>query len=54
MSVNYSRLVALMVAALAVPLAEAHPLTAHAAAWQAFVHPFVGLDHVLAMLVVGV
>jgi urease accessory protein len=36
------------------PLAQAHPLGAHHELWRAFVHPFGGIDHLLAMLVIGV
>ncbi len=53
MSFKLTHTPALLIGLLAAPLAEAHPLAAHAAEWQAFIHPFLGLDHVLAMLVVG-
>ena len=55
MPIPHHRNPAVVIAALlASPVAEAHPLAAHVAAWQAFIHPFSGADHVLAMLAVGV
>ena len=53
MSVKHHRALTLVIALLVAPIADAHPLAAHAAAWQAFMHPFSGLDHVSAMLVIG-
>lgn len=38
---------------LAAPMVQAHPLAAHGDALHAFLHPFSGLDHVAAMLVIG-
>lgn len=35
------------------PLAEAHPLAAHTGALAAFLHPFGGADHLLAMVLIG-
>lgn len=53
MSSKHHALSVMSIALLAAPLADAHPLAAHVAAWQAFLHPFSGIDHVLAMLVIG-
>ena len=36
------------------PLVAAHPLHGHGDAWSAFLHPFFGIDHVSAMIVIGV
>ena len=45
----------LLTAALTIaPFVQAHPLSFHNDVWLAFVHPFSGLDHLLAMLVIGV
>lgn len=39
----------------ATPVAEAHSLGVYdTGIWGAFLHPFVGIDHLLAMLVVGI
>ncbi|MGE0860020.1 MAG: HupE/UreJ family protein [Gammaproteobacteria bacterium] len=35
------------------PLAEAHPLAAHTDTLAAFLHPFSGVDHLLAMVLIG-
>ena len=53
MFISHRHLPALAVMLLAAPLAHAHPLADHSLAWQAFVHPFSGADHVFAMLVIG-
>ncbi|MFM8333138.1 MAG: HupE/UreJ family protein [Candidatus Methylumidiphilus sp.] len=43
-----------VVFATLLPAAEAHTFGAHGAGWAAgFAHPFLGLDHLLAMLAVG-
>ena len=44
----------LALALLAPALAAAHPQHAGATLMSGFVHPFLGLDHVLAMIAVGV
>ena len=41
-------------AMLAPTLANAHPQHASATLLQGFMHPFVGLDHLLAMIMVGI
>jgi len=53
MQATHRHLLMFATAVLAAPLAEAHPLNAHGDALQAFVHPFAGIDHVAAMLVIG-
>lgn len=55
MSNNYLSGVFITIAALCItPAAEAHLLLDEDASWSAgFIHPFVGMDHLLAMLAVG-
>jgi urease accessory protein len=55
MRISIKLAAAAAVALLAAPAAEAHPLAFHGMGFAAgAAHPFMGLDHLLAMLAVGV
>ncbi len=53
MPIKHHKRFALITTLVVAPLAHAHPLAAHSVAWQAFIHPFSGADHITAMLVIG-
>lgn len=55
MKSTFSPIFMVLVFGMLSPLAEAHTFGAHGAGWiDGFAHPFLGLDHLLAMIAVGV